>query len=145
MDRMKEYLKYFRDAAAFLFAWLTICVLIISLISGNETISTSFLLKLLGFCVWTSAAFITAFVSSPLKKRGFIIQLTVFYLLFIPVEILFFYSIGVFSGSGNMISWIMFFVIIAVLYILALLIDVLIMKKQAVSYTEKLEEYKNSL
>jgi hypothetical protein len=145
MDRMKEYLKYFRDAVAFSFAWLTICVLIISLISGNESIGTGFLLKLLGFCVWSSAAFITAFVSSTLKKRGFIIQLTVFYVLFIPAEILFFYSIGVFSGSGNMNSWIMFFVIIAVLYILALLIDVLIMKKQAVSYTEKLEEYKNNL
>ena len=52
---------------------------------------------------------------------------------------------GVFSGTGNMISWIMFFVIIAVLYILALLIDVFIMKKQAVSYTEKLEAYKHSL
>ncbi|MBP5702199.1 MAG: hypothetical protein J6W85_07145 [Lachnospiraceae bacterium] len=80
-----------------------------------------------------------------MKKKGFIVQLTVFYVLFVPAEIIFFYSMGLFNGAGNMISWIIFFVIIALLYILALLIDVLIMKKQAVSYTEKLEEYKNSL
>ncbi len=80
-----------------------------------------------------------------MKKKGFIVQLTVFYVLFVPAEIIFFYSMGLFSGAGNMISWIIFFVIIALLYILALLIDVLIMKKQAVSYTEKLEEYKSSL
>ena len=80
-----------------------------------------------------------------MKKKGFIVQLTVFYVLFVPAEIIFFYSMGLFNGAGNMISWIIFFVIIALLYILALLIDVLIMKKQAVSYTEKLEEYKNGL
>lgn len=80
-----------------------------------------------------------------MKKKGFIVQLSVFYVLFVPAEIIFFYSMGLFNGAGNMISWIIFFVIIALLYILALLIDVLIMKKQAVSYTEKLEEYKSSL
>ena len=145
MDRMKEYLKVFRDAAAYLFAWLTICVTVISLLSGKDSLSVGFLLKLLGFCIWGSAAFVTAFICSAMKKKGFIIQLTVFYVLFIPAEIIFFYSIGMFSGSGNMISWIVFFAIIAVLYVLTLLIDVLIMKKQAVSYTEKLQEYKNSL
>ncbi len=145
MDRMKEYLKYFRDATAFLFAWLTICILIICLINGSESIRVSSLLKLLGFCIWSSASFVTAFMSSYMKKKGFIVQLSVFYILFIPAEIIFFYSMGVFSGTGNMISWIAFFVIIALLYILALLIDVFIMKKQAVSYTEKLEAYKQSL
>ena len=145
MSRMKEYLKIFRDAAAYAYAWLTICVLAISIISGSESISTGFLLKLLGFCVWGSVSFVVAFVSSALKKRGFIVQLSVFYVLFIPVELFFFYSMGLFSGTGNTASWILFFVIIALLYVLALLIDMLIMKKHAVSYTEKLEEYKNSL
>lgn len=145
MDRMKEYLKNFRDASAYVFSWLMICILVLSLINGSENIKVAFLIKLLGFCLWSSASFVAAFQSSFIKKKGFIVQLTVFYVLFVPAEIIFFYSMGLFSGAGNMISWIIFFVIIALLYILALLIDVLIMKKQAVSYTEKLEEYKSSL
>lgn len=145
MDRMKEYLKNFRDASAYVFSWLMICILVLSLINGSENIKVTFLIKLLGFCLWSSASFVAAFQSSFMKKKGFIVQLTVFYVLFVPAEIIFFYSMGLFSGAGNMISWIIFFVIIASLYILALLIDVLIMKKQAVSYTEKLEEYKSSL
>lgn len=145
MDRMKEYLKNFRDASAYVFSWLMICILVLSLINGSENIKVTFLIKLLGFCLWSSASFVAAFQSSFMKKKGFIVQLTVFYVLFVPAEIIFFYSMGLFNGAGNMISWIIFFVIIALLYILALLIDVLIMKKQAVSYTEKLEEYKSSL
>lgn len=145
MDRMKEYLKNFRDASAYVFSWLMICVLVLSLINGSENIKVTFLIKLLGFCLWSSASFVAAFQSSFMKKKGFIVQLTFFYVLFVPAEIIFFYSMGLFSGAGNMTSWIVFFVIIALLYVLALVIDVFIMKKQAVSYTEKLEEYKNGL
>jgi len=142
---MKEYLKNFRDASAYVFSWLMICVLVLSLINGSENIKVTFLIKLLGFCLWSSASFVAAFQSSFMKKKGFIVQLTFFYVLFVPAEIIFFYSMGLFSGAGNMTSWIVFFVIIALLYVLALVIDVFIMKKQAVSYTEKLEEYKNGL
>ena len=145
MDRMKEYLKDLRDALCYVFSWLVICVIAVSALGGNEEISVSFLMKLLLFSIWSSAAFIASFRSSYMKKKGFIIQLTAFYILFIPAEIVFFYSMGMFEGSGKLISWIAFFTIIAVLYILALLIDVLIMKKRSVAYTEKLEEYKKNL
>jgi len=145
MDRIKEYLKDFRDALCYVFSWLVICVIAISLMGGNKDISVSFLTKLLLFCIWSSAVFIASFRSSYMRKKGFILQLTLFYVLFIPAEIAFFYGMGMFEGTGNMISWIAFFIIIAVLYILALLIDVLIMKKRSVDYTEKLEEYKKNL
>jgi putative effector of murein hydrolase LrgA (UPF0299 family) len=76
-----------------------------------------------------------------MKKSGFVFDLTVFYAMFVPVEILMFYWMKIFTGSGFTAFWIVFVAIVVVCYLTALLIDVLIMKKRAGEYTKKLLEY----
>ena len=65
--------------------------------------------------------------------------------MFIPAEILMFYLMGIFEGSGSLSLWVIFFTIIILMYIISLIIDVLIMRKKAVEYTEKLDAYKGGL
>ena len=56
-----------------------------------------------------------------------------------------FYMMGIFQENGSTILWIIFFTIIVLMYLISLLIDMLIMKRKAVDYTEKLNAYKDSL
>ena len=56
-----------------------------------------------------------------------------------------FYLMGIFEGSGSLSLWVIFFTIIILMYIISLIIDVLIMRKKAVEYTEKLDAYKGGL
>ena len=128
MEKAKTYLIYFRNALAFSFAWLVLCVAIVSLFGGNS-ITAVFLMKLLALCAWGSAAFVFSFFTDFMKKKGFISCLTVFFILFIPAEVL-------------MPLWIALAVIVAVSYISCILIDLFIMKKRAGVYTKKLMEYK---
>lgn len=64
--------------------------------------------------------------------------------MFIPAEIGLFYLMGIFKGAGSAAAWIVFIAIIAVMYIASLIIDNMIMKKNAVDYTRKLTEYINN-
>ena len=52
-----------------------------------------------------------------------------------------FYLMGIFKGPGSPAAWIIFLTIIAVMYIVSVLIDNTIMKKDAVDYTRKFTEY----
>ena len=142
---IRNVLANLRDGVAFAYSWLVICVLAISLINGTDTLSVSFLLKLLVLCIWGALSFVVCFRTKALTKRGFIFSLTCFYVMFIPAEILMFYLMGIFEGSGSLILWVIFFTIIILMYIISLIIDVLIMRKKAVEYTEKLDAYKGGL
>ena len=74
-------------------------------------------------------------------KKGFIFCLTLFYILFLPVEILIYYSMGLFVGGGSPLVWIIFWASVISLYLTAILIDRLIFKQRGVEYTQKLKEY----
>lgn len=141
---MKEFLKYTRDALCYLFAWLVICAMLVSLISGKATIEFTTLWKLLVFCAWTAVTFVFCFLTKRMQRRGFVFSLTCFCVLFIPAEVLFFYASGIFEEIGNVVTWTMFFAIIAALYVTCVLIDFLVMRKRASDYTKRLEEYKNA-
>lgn len=143
MEDIKKLLIYFRNALAFSYSWLVLCSAIAAgmLGTGNATISVSFLLKLLLLCAWASFTFVFAFCTKFMKKRGFVFDLTVFFAMFVPVEILMFYWMKIFTGQGFTAFWIAFVAIVVVCYLTALLIDVLIMKKRAGEYTKKLLEY----
>ena len=91
MDKIKGFLKGLRDAVAFSFSWLTICVIIVSLLSGNKIVTVSFLIKLFLLCLWGSISFTLCFRNLGFEKKGFMFSLTAFYILFIPVEIVMFY------------------------------------------------------
>lgn len=139
---IKEFLKTLRDGVAFTYSWLIICILAVSLINGRTTITAGFLLKLLILCIWGVLSFCLCFKTKMISRRGFIFSLTCFYILFIPAEIFMFYMMGIFQGNGSTALWTVFFTIIVLMYIISLIIDILIMKRKAVDYTEKLKAYK---
>ena len=137
---MKTTLKNIRDALAYGFSWLVICVLAASLLRGGETLRVSFLWKLLAMCLWGAICFSLCFQNQKMQKKGFQFSLTCFYALFIPAEIGLFYWMGIFQGKGSAAVWIGFFVIIAALYLISLVIDGR-MRKKAALYSRKLKEY----
>lgn len=142
MNKVKEILVVIRNGLAFIYSWLVICVVVVSFIGGREQISVSFLLKLLALSAWAATCFALCFRNQAFQRKGFIFSLTMFYILFIPIEIFMFYQMKIFQHGGNFGFWIGFLIIIAMLYLLSLLIDFFVMKKRAEDYTEKLKEYK---
>jgi hypothetical protein len=126
---------------AFSYSWLVLCTVIVSLIGGNREVTVLYLLKLLALCAWGSLCFVFSFCTAVMRKKGFIFSLTVFFLLFVPVEVLMFYLMGIFAGAGTPALWITLGVIIVAFYISAICVDVFIMRKRSQKYTEKLMEY----
>ncbi len=142
MEDIKKLLIYFRNSVAFSYAWLVLCVVAVSLATGNNGVQALFLVKLLALCVWGSMSFVFAFFTKIMKSKGFIFDLTVFYILFIPAEVLMFYVMGIFEGVGTPSMWIALGIIIAAFYIASILIDLLVMRRRSAEFTEKLMEYK---
>lgn len=140
MEDIKKLLVYFRNALAFSFAWLVLCVVLASL-AGDGNITSVFLLKVLALCSWGSLCFVFSFCTKFMKKKGFVFCLTVFFLLFIPVEVLMFYLMGIFVGIGTPALWITLGAIVVASYVSCILIDVFVMRKRAREYTAKLKEY----
>ncbi|MBO4864664.1 MAG: hypothetical protein J5517_09865 [Eubacterium sp.] len=141
MSRIKDMLKIIRNGMAFAYSWLVICIVLAGLINGAETVSLIVLAKTFLLCLWGVIAFVICFMNESVKKKGFIFSLTLFYILFIPVEIVMFYFMGVFVTGGNVTAWILFGSIVVIGYVVSILIDTFIMKKKAVEYTEKMQEY----
>ena len=104
MEGIKKLFVFFRNALAFSFAWLVLCTAVISLAGGKE-ISAVFLLKILALCAWGSLSFVFSFFTKFMKKKGFIFCLTIFFLLFIPVEILMFSLCVSVPKSTQISSW----------------------------------------
>ena len=150
MEDIKRLLAYFRNALAFSYSWLVLCYAVYGFIltkiplhySGvYPALRVDLLLKIFLLCAWGSACFVFAFFTKIMKKRGFVFDLTVFFVLFIPVEILMFYWMNIFSSAGTVMLWIILGVFVAICYICCLLIDLLIMRKRSKVYTDKLKEY----
>jgi predicted permease len=141
MDGVKEILRSIRDGMAYVFSWLVICSVALSLMGGNKEISVTYLVKLFILCLWGVVSFIICFKSRKIQKKGFIFSLSLFYILFIPAEIFMFYAMGIFKGRGNAVSWIVFGVIIIAAYLISLLIDHFVMKRNAEVYTQKMLDY----
>ena len=141
MEDIKKLFAYFRNALAFSYSWLVVCAVLISLAGGGINLNTLLLVKILVLCAWGSACFVFAFFTKLMKKKGFVFDLTVFFLTFIPVEILMFYWMSIFSGAGTMKLWVILGIFVLICYVTCILIDVFVMKKRAKEYTRKLLEY----
>ena len=138
---MKRMLTVFRNALGFSYAWTVLCATVIVWLLGGSNLSVGFLFKLLALCAWGSACFAGCFFNTLFDKKGFIFCLTLFYILFLPVEILIYYSMGLFVGGGSPIVWIIFWSSVMSMYVAAILIDRLILKRRGAEYTKKLQEY----
>lgn len=141
MRRIKDLLILLRDGIALTFTWLMFIVVIASFILGADTIAVSYIVKIFALCVWGVFSFIVSFKFDKVTKRGFIFSLTVFYALFIPVEVVLFYLIGMFKSSGSILQWISFGAIVIAAYLAALFIDIFVFRKKEKLYTEKIREY----
>ena len=142
MRSIKDFLIYFRNAMSFVFSWLGICSVILMLLLGSKAISIAFLIKLFVLCLWGVITFGICFLTKKMQKKGFIFSLTIFYVLFIPVEVAMFYFMGMFSTKGNVIVWSIFGAIVVLTYITCLVIEFFVLKKRAADYTKKVLEYK---
>ena len=142
MRSIKDFLIYFRNAMSFVFSWLVICSVILMLLLGSKAISIAFLIKLFVLCLWGVITFGICFLTKGMQKKGFIFSLTIFYVLFIPVEVAMFYFMGMFSTKGNVIVWSIFGAIVVLTYITCLVIEFFVLKKRAADYTKKVLEYK---
>ena len=80
-EQIKDLLIFMRNGLAFAFSWLVICVIIVSLLAGNEAITVRFLIKLFVLCLWGVIAFAVSFKNRSVQKKGFIFSLTLFYIL----------------------------------------------------------------
>ena len=129
MRGIKDLLIVLRNGIAFTFSWLILLIVIASLFSGTESISVSTIIKVFALCVWGVFSFIISFKFEKVTKRGFIFSLTLFYILFIPVEVLLFYLLGMFKSSGSLIQWIIFGTIVIAAYLAALFIDIFVFRK----------------
>jgi len=141
MRGIKDLLIVLRNGIAFTFSWLMFIVVIASFILGVDTIAVSYIVKIFALCVWGVFSFIVCFKFEKVTKRGFIFSLTLFYILFIPVEVLLFYLLGMFKSSGSLIQWIIFGAIVIAAYLVALFIDIFVFRKKEKLYTEKIREY----
>ena len=141
MRRIKDLLILLRDGIALSFTWLLLIVVIASLILGTKTVAVSLIIKIFALCVWGVFSFILCFKFEKVTKRGFIFSLTLFYILFIPVEVTMFYFMGLFRSAGRPAQWIIFACIVVAAYLVSLFIDIFVMKKKEKLYTEKVAEY----
>lgn len=138
---IKEVLTGLRNGCAFCFSWLVLCTMLLSSAYGNQSISVGFLFKLFLLCFWGVLCFMVCFKNLLIKRKGFIFRLSVFYILFIPVEVSLFFYMNIFQRTGTVLEWAVFGGIIIGLYVICVLIDCLVYKKQGVVYTKQLLAY----
>lgn len=141
-DRLIPFLKKIRDYTSYIFSWLTILIIIASFIGGNVSIPAELLGKTLLLSVIAAVSLTVAFTRTVIRKKGFLFRINLFALVFIPAEIAVFYSMGIFSGTGTPVQWLIFFGVILFLYIVSVGIGTLVCRKEGRSINEMLDNYK---
>ncbi len=138
----KKLFGFIRDGVAYSFSWFVVLVLILSFIAGRQEIRVDFLGKLLAFCVLSAVEFAVFFSDCIIAGKGFLFRLNGFIALFLPTEIAFLYILGVLSGAGTVVEWAIFVGIIVLLYLICVILDKTICRKQGREYTSQLDKYK---
>ena len=67
---MKEFLKNTRDALAYSFSWLVICLMAFLLIRRGDTIRVMSLVRVFALCLWGAVCFALCFKNAKLQKKG---------------------------------------------------------------------------
>ncbi|MCR5425774.1 MAG: hypothetical protein K6E81_02980 [Lachnospiraceae bacterium] len=141
MGKIGDLFKFLRDGIALIFTWLVICSAVVARMAGTDRISIRFLAGLFVLSFWAVISFGISFRLPAIRKKGFILSLTLFYLLFLPVEITLFYRMGIFRAGGTGAEWLIFGGILLLAYLSSLIIDLAVMRRRAVLYTEKMMRY----
>ncbi len=141
-NRMNQFLRYFRNFLVLSYAWLVLLATVLCAAGGKTELRTATLLKLFGFCFGAALFFALTFSRVLIRRKGFMFRLTIFLILFVPLEIACFYSIGLFSGAAQFGKWMLFVGIIGICYVVSLLVDLLVLRRKGREYTALLEAYR---
>lgn len=144
MNTQKELTTFFiwlRNGTCFVVTWFLILELIVSWISGTDTISVVNLTKTIIFTMGGVLIFCVAFTRLFIRKLGFTVRLTFFMTVITIYEILFFYNIGLFTDAGVFHQWLLFFAIVLCFYFICLAIYGGYRKKKSELYTVALHKY----
>lgn len=139
---IKEFAIWMRNGVAISFTWLMLLFLIRNRIFGIKQIDTNMVEKLLVMVIGGVFLFTLFFLKGIVRKIGFVSRMTGFTFLFMAFEILCFYWMGIFSGTGSVITWAIFFLIFIILYGISIDIYFIYSKKKGELYTETLNQYK---
>lgn len=135
---IKKQLLYFRNGLAFSFSWIVLCVVALCVLSGEEQVSISLLINLFVLCGWASVSFVSCFMNRKLQKKPFMARLSLFYVLLIPIEVVIFCHMQLFAG---LTPWLIFAGIVLILYVICILLEVFVFRKEGLRYTEMLKRY----
>lgn len=136
-----QFLVCMRNGSAFCITWLLILLLIYSYIYNRQTISINILTKMLLLILGGVFIFSILFTQSFIKKWSFTKRLTAFMVSISVYECAWFYWIGIFTGKGTLIQWIIFIGIMCVLFFCCIAIYQRYSKKQGEFYTQALRKY----
>lgn len=142
MNEIKRMLVLFRNMTAFIYAWLSLLLVIWGNVEHIEVLSVTLLEDLFIFSALTAAGFSVVFTKVLMKKIGFIGRLNCIMVYIILIEIGFFYKIGLFVTRGSLIQWISFFIIAGILYAVCLVIFCIYSRRKEREYTSLLYQYK---
>ncbi|MBQ3164287.1 MAG: hypothetical protein IJC02_07085 [Lachnospiraceae bacterium] len=141
MKNLKTFFIWIRNGVAFCFTWLMVVILLRNTYLGIENISTTEIFKLLILACGGVILFTALFSETLIKGISFTAKLTGFMVLFSVYETVIFYWLGIFSGKGNVIQWMLFLGIILVMYGISMVGYELYSRKKAKDYDNALYAY----
>lgn len=138
---IKQLLIWFRNGFSFVTAWFLILLLTRNLMLDVGIISTEFLFKMLVSIAGGVFIFCVIFSSAVIKRWKFHTRLTVFMTAIGLYECACFYWMGLFSGEGTLLQYVIFVGIIMVFYLICMAIYYGHYKKRGELYTAALKRY----
>lgn len=138
---MIQFLLWMRNGIVFVSMWFLILLLAYCSYWNVQSIATDSLIKMILWIVGGVCVFNIFFTSVMIHKWSFMKRLTGFMLSISIYECIGFYNLGIFTGRGSTIQWMVFIGIVLVSYLISMSIYVVYSKKKGKLYTEALEKY----
>lgn len=136
-----QFVRWTRNGIAFCTTWFLILVLIFCDLSGIDSVSAVFLMKMMLLITGAVLIFNLCFNRLLLRNRNFAWRLTCFMCAISVYEITGFYWLGFFQGTGSAIQWILFTAIVLALYLICLFLYQFFSAREAECYTQNLKTY----
>ena len=136
-----QFVRWTRNGIAFCTTWFLILVLVFCALSGIDSVSAVFLMRMMLLITGDVLIFNLCFSRLLLRNRSFTWRLTFFMCAISVYEIAGFYWLGFFQGIGSAVQWILFIAIVLSLYLICLLLYRLCSAREAERFTQNLQTY----
>ena len=141
-NNLLRFFVWLRNGFCFGTAWLMLLAVVYCRINGVSALGVSAITDIMLFSFGGALLFSLWFSPFPFRKMSFIARLSGFFPTFAALELLFFYSIGLFSKSNTTLPTALIFIgIVLALYLCCILLDRLYYKKTSKKYNESLKKY----